>query len=350
MQDPLDPVVFRVEAAFAGHIGHVAGPVLVQVGQEHDADTPPGAPLSGPARRRSTGAADRRASLTPAGGRLLHGRSRAHARTRMVGLASATASLQAVVVRKGRHGRRHFRAIDHPLKGSGPVLAPRAQEPVTNGDLDVGSRCLDRTIGPDGRSGLTVQGSSPPARMPNTTRKSRGTAVDEHQLFSGRPLSRSSMVRYQFVKAITLALCAALTAALAVGVPAAGAASPVYACTNTKSGSVKAVSSSAKCKKGETKVTLNAPGPKGAAGTEGAAGPQGPAGPAGPAGAPGLQGVRGETGAPGAAGARGPAGATGPEGEQGSQGVQGQAGPDRGYGAAGRTWGSRERGRNRSER
>src|ERR1700674_1186923 len=66
------------------------------------------------------------------------------------------------------------------------------------------------------------------------------------------------------------------------------------------------------CKKAETEVTLDVPGPAGMQG------PIGATGPAGPVGATGPQGPAGATGPIGPQGAIGPMGATGPQGPAGS--------------------------------
>ncbi len=61
-------------------------------------------------------------------------------------------------------------------------------------------------------------------------------------------------------------------------------ASTIYACVKKKSGSARFVKKSAKCRKGETKISWSSQGPAGKNGAPG------------PAGAPGLQGGVGQTG------------------------------------------------------
>jgi hypothetical protein len=93
-------------------------------------------------------------------------------------------------------------------------------------------------------------------------------------------------------------LLAALTAA-----PAADAAT-VYACVKNKGGSLRIVSKSVKCHKGEKKVSWSSEGPPGKAGANGvngangSPGPPGPQGPQGPAGAAVKLNFRANYGAP----------------------------------------------------
>src|SRR5512132_1794730 len=110
-------------------------------------------------------------------------------------------------------------------------------------------------------------------------------------------------------------LLAALPLVLVTGValaaqPGAQQASSavIHACVIKKTGLVRIVSASARCRRGESPMAWNAQGARGAAGAAGAAGPQGPAGPAGAAG------PKGDAGAQGAAGPAGPQGPAGPAG------------------------------------
>ncbi len=86
---------------------------------------------------------------------------------------------------------------------------------------------------------------------------------------------------------ITVAAC--LTSAF--GVASAANASTIYACVKKHSGAVRIVSSGAKCKRGEQKLSWNTNGVNGAAGKNGATGPQGPAGASGKDGVNGLNGT-----------------------------------------------------------
>ena len=107
-------------------------------------------------------------------------------------------------------------------------------------------------------------------------------------------------------------LLAALPLVLVTGVALAaepGARTPtsavIHACVNKRTGVVRIVGASARCRRGESAIAWNGQGVRGAAGEPGAAGPQGPAGPAG---------AKGDTGKAGPAGAVGPAGPAGPAG------------------------------------
>jgi hypothetical protein len=110
-------------------------------------------------------------------------------------------------------------------------------------------------------------------------------------------------------------LLAALPLVLVTGValaaqPGAQQASSavIHACVIKKTGLVRIVSASARCRRGESPMAWNAQGARGAAGAAGAAGPPGPAGPAGAAG------PKGDAGAQGSAGPAGPQGPAGPAG------------------------------------
>ena len=111
-------------------------------------------------------------------------------------------------------------------------------------------------------------------------------------------------------------LLAALPLVLVTGValaaqPGAQQASSavIHACVIKRTGLVRIVSASAKCRRGESPMAWNAQGARGAVGAAGAAGPQGAAGPAGAAGPKGDAGARGSAGP---AGPQGPAGPAGP--------------------------------------
>jgi hypothetical protein len=123
---------------------------------------------------------------------------------------------------------------------------------------------------------------------------------------------------------------------------------PVPVVTDSKSGSVTAVTVGEKGATGATGATgltgaTGAVGPQGAQGLTGATGAMGPQGVAGPVGATGATGATGEKGekgdqgipgATGATGAQGPVGATG---SSGATGAQGPAGPTGLTGATGAT-------------
>ena len=116
-------------------------------------------------------------------------------------------------------------------------------------------------------------------------------------------------------------LLAALPLVLVTGVALAaqpGARRPtsavIYACVKKKTGLVRIVTASAKCRPGESSVAWNGQGARGPEGAAGAAGPQGPAGAVGAKGDSGAAGAAGPPGAAGPAGPAGPAGLTGPAG------------------------------------
>jgi Collagen triple helix repeat (20 copies) len=103
-----------------------------------------------------------------------------------------------------------------------------------------------------------------------------------------------------------VAVGAVLGAALIGPTVALAASTPVtyYACVTTKTGAIKVVSASTRCATGQSKISWNNTGPKGATG------PAGPKGATGATGATGPTGPKGATGATGATGAPGPAGAS----------------------------------------
>src|SRR4051794_16113944 len=104
-----------------------------------------------------------------------------------------------------------------------------------------------------------------------------------------------------------------------------------------KTGNLRVVSASSKCKKGETRISWNQKGLKGDTGAAGVAGARGAIGPAGPSGvtATAAIGPEGPAGAAGPEGPAGPAGAEGPQGPAGADGAQGAAGADGAQGPKG---------------
>ncbi|RBQ17859.1 hypothetical protein DP939_23700 [Spongiactinospora rosea] len=102
----------------------------------------------------------------------------------------------------------------------------------------------------------------------------------------------------------------------------AAASNVIYACVNKTTQVVRIVGARTKCKPGETRISWNRQGPKGADG-EGGLGPMGATGPKGPKGDPGAAGPKGDPGVRGPRGLQGPAGA---KGEPGKDGVNGQDG------------------------
>ena len=151
-------------------------------------------------------------------------------------------------------------------------------------------------------------------------------------------------------------LAGAIALLLAAGAPADARvrggipnAAGVYAgCYETRTGTLRLVKTSVRCRMPERRVTwsrrgplgpagrqgasgaLGATGERGASGAQGSSGPQGSTGPPGPAGAQGaigLQGPPGSVGPPGAPGGSGPAGPPGLPGTDGATGPSGPAGP-----------------------
>lgn len=105
--------------------------------------------------------------------------------------------------------------------------------------------------------------------------------------------------------ATLVGLAAMLTTAFAM--TAEANASVIYACVAKTSGAARIVSKTAKCKKGEAKLSWNAEGPAGATGATGAGGATGAAGTAGKEGATGKEGAAGKEGIAGKNGANGAA-------------------------------------------
>ena len=119
-------------------------------------------------------------------------------------------------------------------------------------------------------------------------------------------------------RALLAALPLALVAGVALAAQPAGhraSSTVITACVKKQNGSLRVVSASASCHKGESRLAWNRQGP---AGSRGANGTAGPAGAIGPAGAAGAAGPKGDVGV---------RGATGPAGPQGAPGPQGPAGP-----------------------
>lgn len=77
-------------------------------------------------------------------------------------------------------------------------------------------------------------------------------------------------------------------------------ATVIYACIAKTSGAARIVSKTAKCKKGESKLSWNAQGPAGATGETGTTGATGKEGSAGKEGGPGKEGTPGKNGTNGA--------------------------------------------------
>jgi hypothetical protein len=106
-------------------------------------------------------------------------------------------------------------------------------------------------------------------------------------------------------------------------------------CYKKRTGALRLVRASAKCRAGERRVRWSVRGrrgPVGRRGLRGIAGPQGPAGPQG--GGAGPQGPAGPAGPPGSTGSAGPAGPPGPAGPAGPAGTPGPAGAQRVTGTA----------------
>ena len=118
-------------------------------------------------------------------------------------------------------------------------------------------------------------------------------------------------------------------------------------CVSAKTGVVRSVAATRKCKPGEVrKIGLALPtskglagpvGPQGEQGVPGSTGPAGPAGPQGEKGEAGPAGSAGPTGEAGKTGAAGPTGKTGAAGPTGKTGAIGPTGDDGETGAAGPT-------------
>jgi hypothetical protein len=99
-----------------------------------------------------------------------------------------------------------------------------------------------------------------------------------------------------------VALVAFLVALAATPAGAATTSVKLYACVTPSYKTLKLTTARAKCPKGQTKVSWNVQGPKGAPETNGASGPAGPKGDKGDTGATGANGAQGAAGAPGADG------------------------------------------------
>jgi hypothetical protein len=106
------------------------------------------------------------------------------------------------------------------------------------------------------------------------------------------------MIKFAFVVLL-------ITMFLAPAVIPAAADDAINACVNKKTGLVRIVSESAKCRRAEDPLSWNRTGPPG---EQGPAGPLGPKGEQGPAGPPGPRGEQGPAGPPGPQGEQGPSG------------------------------------------
>lgn len=98
-------------------------------------------------------------------------------------------------------------------------------------------------------------------------------------------------------------------------------ATVIQACVNKRTGFLRLISDTGRCRHREQAISWNEQGPPGKPG------PQGPPGPQGEEGPPGPQGEPGPAGPPGPPGPQGPPGAQGPPGPQGPPGRQGPPGP-----------------------
>jgi hypothetical protein len=127
-------------------------------------------------------------------------------------------------------------------------------------------------------------------------------------------------------------------AALSVGIGGTAVAvtrpSTVSACT-TKSGAVRVLGTSVKCRTNEKKITWKISGEQGSTGKPGTQGPRGFRGTTGARGSQGPAGAVGSQGPAGAVGSQGPAGAVGSQGPAGAVGSQGPAGAVGSQGPAG---------------
>ncbi len=142
-----------------------------------------------------------------------------------------------------------------------------------------------------------------------------------------RRLTRGKFVAHNRTLSIA-AWMAVLASAMLLGPLAshAFAQQQIDACVNAKTEVARFAPKPKKtpgggCKKVETEVTLDVPGPAGMQG------PIGATGPAGPVGATGPQGPVGPTGPTGPQGPAGATGATGPQGIAGATGATGPSGP-----------------------
>lgn len=103
-------------------------------------------------------------------------------------------------------------------------------------------------------------------------------------------------------------------------------------CYQQVTGELRVIPGSKGCRSGESRVTWNRRGQRGAVGLQGPQGdtglqgPTGPTGERGPTGSTGPQGPQGNQGIQGPVGAQGPVGPTGPQGVQGDPGPQGPQG------------------------
>lgn len=123
-----------------------------------------------------------------------------------------------------------------------------------------------------------------------------------------------------------------LAAALILGtaastVVAASNRGMISGCYDRSGGELRIVKGPKACKTGETGISWNRIGPKGAKGPKGPKGATGAQGPKGEQGAKGDKGDTGAQGIQGSQGAPGQQGIQGPQGDPGQQGIQGETGP-----------------------
>jgi type VI protein secretion system component Hcp len=107
----------------------------------------------------------------------------------------------------------------------------------------------------------------------------------------------------------TVALIAAATGFAAASIP--GARGTITACYSKKTGALRVVDETKKCKASERRLTFASSGLPGPTGETGSPGPAGPAGETGPTGPKGDQGEKGEQGTPGHPGTPGAPGQAG---------------------------------------
>lgn len=108
-------------------------------------------------------------------------------------------------------------------------------------------------------------------------------------------------------------------------------------CYKKRTGAVRLIRGSKRCRAGEHRVTWSRRGPRGPFGPEGPQGDPGPTGSQGATGSTGTQGPAGSTGPQGAGGATGAQGPAGLQGPQGAVGPQGDPGPQGDLGPQGAT-------------
>jgi Collagen triple helix repeat (20 copies) len=97
-------------------------------------------------------------------------------------------------------------------------------------------------------------------------------------------------------------VCALAISGVAVASSSQSGAGTVRACASKRTGELRLLRGSQRCRSTETRVSWNVRGPRGVAGRAGAPGSAGATGPAGPTGPQGAQGAAGATGPQGTAG------------------------------------------------